>query len=565
MKELQMLHAAGQRLAVSLLLCLIALPLPAAEESVEVRLRQMLQTGAASERPGGADLDWPALRALYERAGWRLLWRDPQGGANRAMRQELEQWVRAAWRHGLDPAGYHQASLQPPLSAASVNRSEPVWDDLLLSHDFMRLARELAGVIPAAPEHDRLWHLPPRTLDAPGLLLQVAATGEVGAALQPLPPRAAEYRRLMEHYVQLSRRQAREGWVPPNLDMAGLLREGESHPAVATVRERLIREELLDAAPSSLEPQERYTPLVVAAVRAFQQRQGLEPDGILGPATRAALQRSPQQRLQQVRANLQRWRWLPRELGERYLLVRIGSYSMTLVEQERAVRHYRVITGRPQRPTLAFASRVDHLIIDPPWTVPYRLAVEDLLPKQQKDPNYFARQQIEVLQRVEGQWRSVDPESVAWQSLSRRHFPYLLRQRPGPLNSLGRIRFGMSNPYSIYLHDTPHRELFGATQRAFSSGCVRVEAIEELARRLLDERSLEQALSDPATHRLSLEQPLPVYLVYLTVWVDERQQAHYHPDLYGLDEQLQQALGPLPEPPDAATKPGTRATTVAEE
>jgi len=186
------------------------------------------------------------------------------------------------------------------------------------------------------------------------------------------------------------------------------------------------------------------------------------------------------------------------------------------------------------------------VILNPPWTVPFRLAVEDLLPRQRRDGDYFASHQIEVLEQVEGRWQVVDSRSINWDELSRRNFPYLLRQRPGPLNSLGRIRFGMSNPYSIYLHDTPQQTLFESSERAFSSGCIRVDGIEELAQRLLGERRLAPVLATLETRHLRLERPLPVYLVYLTVWVDEQNQAHYHPDVYGLDGVLQQALGPVP-------------------
>lgn len=551
-------------LSAWLLLCLMAVPLQAAE-TVEKHLQELLRAGAAGHLPATERLDWHALESLYARAGWQLLWNTPQGDARADMQQALEQWVGRAVQHGLNPADYQYARLQQPFADVQGMSPEPVMNDLLLSDSFMRLARDLAGVSPSAEAYDRLWRFAPRELDAITLLLRTAATGEVDAELRGLLPRAAEYWRLSRYYTRLMQQHAEAEWRVPDLDMSGLLRPGMSHPAVPTLREWLIRQALLNAAESSFETEQLYTPLVADAVRAFQRSQGLEPDGILGPATRAALTRSPEQRLQQVRVNLQRWRWLPRDLGERYLLVRTGAYSMSLVEQEQVVEQYRVISGRPHRPTLSFESDVDHLIMHPPWTVPFRLAVEDLLPKQRQNPDYFARQQIDVLQQIDGRWQVVDPAGIDWASLSRRNFPYLLRQRPGPLNSLGRIRFGMSNPYSIYLHDTPQQTLFESTERAFSSGCIRVDDIEDLAQRLLGERSLEQALQRPQTHTLRLEHPLPVYLVYLTVWVDEQQQVHYHPDVYGLDWQLQQALGPLPQPMSHSEERGALAQRLFKE
>lgn len=544
-----MSRTVGWCLSVLLLLAGFAAPLQAAE-NVESRLQQLLKAGAAGELPTTERFDWTELSALYERADWQLLWSYPDGEAREGMQRALGEWIGRSLQHGLDPADYQYGRLQQPFAETTAMSPEPVLNDLLMSQSFMWLARDLAGVRPSAREHDRLWHFPPRTLDVIELVLHTSVSGHVDEALESLLPSAAEYRRLSEHYTALLQAHEAEVWPVPDLNMKGLLRPGEQHPVVPRLRAALIHRGLLAVtgeADTEPQPGSVYTPRLVAAVQEFQREQGLEADGILGPETRAALQRTPEQTLQQLRANLQRWRWLPRDLGERYLLVRTGAYAMTLVEQEQAVQQYRVISGRPHRPTLSFGSDLDHVILNPPWTVPFRLAVEDLLPRQRRDGDYFASHQIEVLEQVEGRWQVVDSSSINWDELSRRHFPYLLRQRPGPLNSLGRIRFGMSNPYSIYLHDTPQQTLFESSERAFSSGCIRVDGIEELAQRLLGERRLAPVLATLETRHLRLERPLPVYLVYLTVWVDEQNQAHYHPDVYGLDGVLQQALGPVPK------------------
>jgi len=494
-----MSRTVGWCLSVLLLLAGFAAPLQAAE-NVESRLQQLLKAGAAGELPTTERFDWAELSALYERADWQLLWSYPDGEAREGMQRALGEWIGRSLQHGLDPADYQYGRLQQPFADTTAMSPESVLNDLLMSQSFMWLARDLAGVRPSAREHDRLWHFPPRTLDVAGLLLRTSVSGHVDEALQSLLPSAAEYRRLSEHYTAMLQAHEDEVWPVPDLDMKGLLRPGDQHPVVPRLRAALTHRGLLAVtgeSDSGPHPGSVYTPRLVAAVQEFQREQGLEPDGILGPETRAALQRTPEQTLQQLRANLQRWRWLPRDLGERYLLVRTGAYAMTLFEQEQAVQQYRVISGRPHRPTLSFGSDLDHVILNPPWTVPFRLAVEDLLPRQRRD-------------------------------------------------GLGRIRFGMSNPYSIYLHDTPQQTLFESSERAFSSGCIRVDGIEELAQRLLGERRLAPVLATLETRHLRLERPLPVYLVYLTVWVDEQNQAHYHPDVYGLDGVLQQALGPVP-------------------
>lgn len=539
----------GGYLTLMLLLGL-ALPLAAAED-VKSHLQQLLEAGAAGELPALESMEWHELQTLYERADWQLLWSYPDGEPRERMQRALGRWIERSLEHGLDPDHYAYARLQQPLAERMSMSPDPGLNDLLMSQSFIRLARDLAGVSPSPREYDPLWRFPPRTLDEIGLLLRVSVSGQVDAALEGLLPAAAEYWRLSRYYSSRLRSAEDQVWQAPDLNMKGLLRPGERHPAVPRLRTALIHRGLLgDVVAQGEDPSgEVYTPRLVAAVQAFQRQRGLEPDGVLGPDTRAALQRSPEQDLQQLRANLQRWRWLPRDLGQRYLLVRTGAYTMSLVEQDQAVQHYPIISGRPKRPTLSFAADLDHVTLNPTWTVPFRLAVEDLLPKQRRDGMYFAHHQIEVLQQVEGRWQVVASDSINWAELSRRHFPYLLRQRPGPFNSLGRIRFGMANPYSIYLHDTPQQTLFESSERAFSSGCIRVDGIEELAQRLLGERQLAPVLESLKTRHLRLDRPLPVYLVYLTVWVDEQNQAHYHPDVYGLDGGLQQALGPVPEWP----------------
>ena len=539
----------GGHLTLLLLLSGLAQPLLATDD-VRSHLQQLLKAGATGELPTPESMNWPELQTLYERADWQLLWSYPNGAPREEMQRALGTWIERSVEHGLDPEHYAYARLQQPFAERMRMSPDPALNDLLMSQSFIRLARDLAGVSPSPREYDSLWRFPPRVLDETGLLLQVSVTGRVDEALQELLPSAAEYWRLSRYYSSRLRAARAQIWQLPELNMAGLLRPGERHPAVERLRSVLVRRGLLeDGAAQGEASREVYTPRLVAAVKAFQRQRGLEPDGVLGPATRAALQRSPEQDLQQLRANLQRWRWLPRDLGERYLLVRTGAYTMTLVEQDQAVQQYQIISGRPNRPTLSFAADLDHVTLNPTWTVPFRLAVEDLLPKQRRDESYFAHHQIEVLQQVEGRWQVVASEGINWDELSRRNFPYLLRQRPGPSNSLGRIRFGMSNPYSIYLHDTPQRGLFASSERAFSSGCIRVDGIRKLAQRLVGERSLEPVLASMKTRTLRLERPLPVYLVYLTLWVDEQNQVHFHPDVYGLDGALLQALGPLPRWP----------------
>lgn len=542
-----MLHTGGRvmRFAVLLLLSLaVAPPAVAADRP----LQNLLQAGRQGLLPGVEIRYWAQLERFYEERDWQLLWSDADGRPYAVRQQQLAAWIALSYEHGLDPRdyGYERLRLDPGLPGLS---SEALLNDLLMSHAFILLSRDLSGSGLDLQQHDPLWRLPPKQVDIDTLLRQLARGASVDQLLRGVLPVSPEYARLVELYAVLAER-AQLPYMPPALP-AGLLRVGDRHSGLSSLRDWLIRQGLLNAAQSSFEDRQLYTPEVADAVRRYQQQQGLDVDGIYGPDTRAAILLGPVQKLQQARVNLARWRALPRAMGRRYLLVRTASFTLDLVEHNEVIQRHAIISGRPGRPSLSFMARLDRLVINPPWTVPFRLAVEDLLPKQQQDPTYFERLGIDVLAQQEGRWSEVAADSVDWNSLSRRNFRYLLRQRPGPNNSLGRIRFGMANPYSIFLHDTPQQSLFAARSRAFSSGCIRVQEIGQLAERLLSEEALTVALADENTRQLPLNAPMQVYLVYLTLWVDESGQPHFNHDIYGLDARLAEALGPVPELPSA--------------
>ncbi|GAA0791311.1 L,D-transpeptidase family protein [Marinobacterium sediminicola] len=531
-------------LAFSSLVAATALP-------VGEHLKQLLAAGRQGALPGVMIEHWSELQRLYEQRDWQLVWSDVNGAPRHERREQLAAWITLSHAHGLNPRDYGHERLQllngmDEAGSAPGLSSEALLNDLLMSHAFIRLAQDLSGSRLDLRQIDPLWRLPAKVLDPVELLRQLDHGLGVDQLLRGLLPRSDEYNRLVDLHVELAE-QTFQPFVPPLLP-TGLVRIGDRSEGVVELRGWLSHLGLLNAAQSSLEDERTYSVQVADAVRRFQQQQGLKVDGIFGPDTRAAMLLSPAHKLQQVRANLARWRALPASLGERYLLVRTAAFSLDLVEQGAVTERHSIISGRPARPSLSFAANVDRLILHPPWTVPFRLAVEDLLPKQQQDPDYFTRLGIEVLAQQDGHWTPVDSASIDWSGVSRHNFHYLLRQQPGPHNSLGQIRFGMANPHSIFLHDTPQQSLFDEPLRAFSSGCIRVQGIGQLAQTLLGEESLELELSKEGTRHLLLDAPLPVYLVYLSVWVDESGQPYFYPDLYGADARMNVALGPLPTP-----------------
>jgi murein L,D-transpeptidase YcbB/YkuD len=284
------------------------------------------------------------------------------------------------------------------------------------------------------------------------------------------------------------------------------------------------------------------------ALRRHQARHGLPATGVLDERTREALNVPAGPRADQLAVTLERWRWLPEDLGTRYAWVNTAAATLHLFENGARVLAMRTIVGHPSRPTPSLASEIRQVIFNPTWSVPYTIAVEDLLPRQQEDPAYLARHRFRVLPGADPAGAEIDPARIDWARLSRGNFPYRLRQDAGPGNSLGRIKLVMDNPFDIYLHDTPERGLFGLTSRTLGSGCIRLEDARALATLLVAAESdwsaedTARRIDSGGTSAVSLRRPLPIYVVYLTAWVDDDGTVNFRRDLYGRDARMIAAM-----------------------
>ncbi len=503
----------------------------------------LVRAAALEPAPPGPVPDVAArLVSFYAERGGTPLWTRAQVRLPLAL-------LLVADRHGLDPEAYGASRWLHELPADGSNWTGET--DREFTTALLRYAGDLAAgrVDPATVDEE--WHLERPPVDPLALLDGEPTGAEITArlaALAPTQPLYAGLQQALAHYRELA---SGGGW--PLLGDGPWLREGERHPDVQRLRARLAAESPLDP----VDDPERFDPGLATALRDFQARHGLKVDAVVGPRTRAALNVTAAERVAQLRANLERWRWLPRDLGTTHLLVNSAGFELTLVRDGEPVLHSKTIAGRPSRASPSLASRITHVVFNPDWTIPYRIATLDLLPKQQADPGYLAERAIRVLDRRDGRLDEVDPASVDWAALNRRNFPYLLRQDPGPGNSLGRLKFHMPNRHSIYLHDTPEKQLFNEPSRAFSSGCIRVEASTRLAELLFAEKRWDAAaiaarIDAGDTRYVKLPEAVPLYLVYLTAWRADDGSYQFRPDIYGLDAPL---IGALDGPADNAGTP----------
>ncbi len=272
----------------------------------------------------------------------------------------------------------------------------------------------------------------------------------------------------------------------------------------------------------------------------FQNEFGLEPDSVVGPKTIAALDRPITDYIDQIKLNLDRWRWLPRDHPPTYIVVNIAGFYLDVFEDDTIALTKKVMVGNVRTKTPVFGDMIQYLELNPYWTVPYSIATREMLPKIKKDPGYLSRNNYKLLKNG----KSVDPYSVDWSTIKRSGFPYVIRQNPNKKNALGIVKFMFPNRYNVYLHDTPSKHLFVEYSRAFSHGCIRLEKPVELAEYLLKDNSkwtpqkIEQTLKRGKNKRIDLKTPLPIYLTYFTTWVDKEGTLQFQKDVYRRDKKL---------------------------
>jgi murein L,D-transpeptidase YcbB/YkuD len=351
------------------------------------------------------------------------------------------------------------------------------------------------------------------------------------------------------------------GW--PKVAAGPSLRPGEQDDRVPRLRERLrVTQDLYfpsDAEEALLAPSSRhkktrkirpsesllYDAVLVGAVKKFQRRHNLETDGVVGGETVTVLNVSIDTRIQQIIANMDRWRALPPNLGDPHIVVNIPNFTLDVIAGEEVVLHMKVVVGKmvEERNTPTFSAQMSYLVLNPYWHVPKSIAEKELFPLSRKDPQYFAKNNF-IVRRVQiGEQLEPDPNATDGSMISKKIYQYRLKQAPGPKNALGRIKFIFPNPYGVYLHDTPSKSLFSRTVRTYSHGCIRIEKPIELAEYLLQETSgkwtREAILS--TIHRqkektVHLPMPVPVYIQYWTAWVDAEGEVQFRNDIYGYDK-----------------------------
>jgi L,D-transpeptidase YcbB len=281
--------------------------------------------------------------------------------------------------------------------------------------------------------------------------------------------------------------------------------------------------------------------ILTEALKNFQERHGLPASGTLDKATYRAINIPVSYRVKLIEININRWKNFALEGEPLLVLVNIPDYSLRVIKNGTTELTSKVIVGKKTTETIRFTSKIDQVTLNPSWYVPSSIEKNELLAKIKKDPSYLARNNMRLYDRKD-RTKEIDPLQVDWPSITAANFTYSIEQKPGPWNALGRIKFTMPNPYSIYLHDTPDKTLFNTNVRAYSHGCVRVERPLELAVYLLQTQkgwsreAIQKAIQTGNTRVIRLNEPVPVALAYFTSWVNEQNELQFRNDIYELDQ-----------------------------
>jgi murein L,D-transpeptidase YcbB/YkuD len=357
--------------------------------------------------------------------------------------------------------------------------------------------------------------------------------------MAPAIPQYAHLKKILATWRELAKNT--KEW--PTIKEAKTLKIGEEHPERGTLRQILT---LYGDLKEGSNPSSTFDPELDTALRQFQKRHTLEPDGIVGAKTKDALNQSIHDRIRQVIYNMERLRWLPEDLGEKYIIVNVAGYQVQAYEKSDLKLTIPAIVGRPSRRTPLFYAPLRNIIVNPSWGVPYTILVHDKLPKIINDPDYIRRSGFTVMDHT---GNVVNPDEADWENEG---IHYHLRQSPGARNALGRVKFNIENPYTIYIHGSPtsDEKLFHRTARAFSSGCIRLKTPEDLAVWILNNENkwshehIEKAIHKGATQTIKPEEDISVFFTYQTVWMGEDNLISISDDPYRIDRKMEQVLNP---------------------
>jgi len=480
------------------------------------------------------------LPEIYERRNFKPLW------TNSHDIEVFFSQAADAYLHGLNPQDYHLTYLQflqLEVEAADPSDVDMRADfDILLTDSLIRLGYHyLFGKVDPVAIHPK-WNMTGDLDDRdPAQVIPNAVdTHILSVTLDSLKPNHFFYIRMKEKLAEYRQIAEKGGWRP--VPAGKTLKKGRMGPRVERLRKRLLISGDLSGAATIAE---LFDENLEQAVRKFQARHRLYVDGVAGKNTLAAMNVPVEKRIDQIRINLERLRWVLHQIPETFVIADIAGFEVLYVHQDDILWRGRAQIGQPYRATPCFRSDIKYVEINPTWTIPPGILTKYILPAVKRDPAYLKNRNIRVLNR---NGEVVAQKNIKWSRYNARNFPYILRQDPGPNNALGRVKIIFPNRHFVFIHDTPSKSLFNRSERAFSSGCIRVERPFELTGLVLNDpekwspENLDKVVASKKTRAIFLKTRIPAVLVYETAHAEDDGTLVFKKDVYNRDAALLKAL-----------------------
>ncbi|SHF97816.1 Murein L,D-transpeptidase YcbB/YkuD [Flavobacterium fluvii] len=469
------------------------------------------------------------LKEFYMSTGYRTIW---QSKENRGI---ILKYLIASEEEGLNPADYNITKLQKyERKRAVLSSNEIVNYDVLLTRSFQKYISHLTTgkLNPRALYPD--WDLKENKIDINQTIAGMLKSDSLDYKIEQLKPNHIVYKKLKKA-LEIIDDLPNDTFA--RIETSNKIVANDTNPSLIDIKKRLIYWKDLQSKDSLSNV---YDSRTIEAVKKFQFRHGLSADGVIGKGTIESLNYSKEQRKGQILANLERWKWFPRDMGNEYIIINIPEYKLRLINGEDTIRMYKVIVGRVERKTPILSSKLTHAIFNPTWTVPPTILKEDVIPSISKDLNYLVQTNIKI---YDGNGDTVLAKD--WTLSKANSYRYV--QSPGTFNSLGMVKLTFPNRFSVYLHDTNHRDYFTKSMRSLSSGCVRVDKPLELAEYLLDDpaywnlEKITETLQSEKTKQIALKKELPIHILYWTAW-SKNNKLIFREDIYKLDADLYDKL-----------------------
>lgn len=474
------------------------------------------------------------VTAFYEARNYAPAWNKVE------VRSALMAALKNADKEGLRFEDYHGKEIQNQLQNENdLNKKERVSLEVLLTDAFLEYAHDLFYGKLDPKKMYKIWGIDRKQIDLVAVLKEAVEKHEVEKALSNLKPQNKLYaglkKSLQEYKEQIKRQDDLK-----KISTGDPIKPGKQDARILEIAVRLKQLKFLDQ--NYVPENNRYDEELQEAVKKFQSQTGLMTDKVLGNSTIQELNMGAEQRYDQILANLERWRWYPRDFGTHYILINIPNYTLKVIKNGETIRTHNVIAGDKTHHTPIFSDSIQYIVLNPEWHIPSSIRDAEIIPSASSDPDYLSSRNIYV---TDSDGDRVDPSTINWSSGEASN--YRFTQGAGPSNSLGKIKIIYPNKYAIYLHDTPAQAIFDQNSRAESHGCVRVEHVIDLAAYLLSDQekwgldNINKVISSGKTEKIKVTQPVLVYHLYWTAWRNEDETIFVN-DIYELDQEISVAL-----------------------